>query len=42
MKSSKGLYSSCFPEYAVSYCDFKKLHNSLLSMLVDVCKVFDK
>ena len=42
MKSSKGLYSSCFPEYALSDCDLKKLQNSLLTMLVDVCKVFDK
>ena len=39
MKSSKGLYSSCFPEYALSDCDLKKLQNSLLTMLVDVCKV---
>ena len=42
MKSSKGLYSACFPEYALSDCDLKKLQNSLLTMLVDVCKVFDK
>ena len=39
MKSSKGLYSSCFPEYALSDCDLKKLQNSLLTMLVDVCKI---
>ena len=42
MKSSKKLYSSCFPEYVLDDIQLKKLQDTLFDMLVDICNVFNR
>ena len=42
MKTSKSIYTECFPEYRLDNDQLSKLQNELLKMFADLKKVFDK